>query len=83
MKYIMQKGNQQRTVDTEISKNRLLQDGFDLVDAKGNVVEASAKKNVPFIEYQKLLDENEKLKGGKGNANKGGKGEEDKGGEGA
>lgn len=55
------KENKVYTVD-EVSKAEYLAQGFDIVDDNGNVIETSAKKTVPYAEYQKVVAENKRLK---------------------
>lgn len=58
------KGNKVYTVD-EQSKTRYVNDGFDILDGDGNVIETGKGKTVSYEEYQKVVDELEELKTGK------------------
>lgn len=55
------KGNKVYRVD-EASKKAYLAQGYEIQDDKGNALESPANKTVPYADYQKLLDENKKLK---------------------
>ncbi len=55
------KENKEYTVD-EVSKEKYLAMGYDIVDDNGSVLERSPKSTVSYAEYAKLLEENEKLK---------------------
>lgn len=55
------KGNKVYKVD-ETNKKAYLSQGFEIQDDKGNVLELPADKSVPYSDYQKVLDENKKLK---------------------
>lgn len=45
----------------ESNKKTYLDLGYDIIDAKGNVIEHN-KKNVTMAEYEKLIAENKALK---------------------
>lgn len=55
------KGNKVYRVD-EANKKAYLAQGYEIQDDKGNTLESPANKTVPYADYQKLLDENKKLK---------------------
>lgn len=55
------KNNKVYKID-EVSKKTYLSQGYEIKDEKGNVVETPATKTVPYSDYQKVLDENKKLK---------------------
>lgn len=42
---------------TEANKQFYLNDGYDIIDDKGNVIEYSPKKTIKYSEYQKLKKE--------------------------
>lgn len=46
-------------------KARYLQEGFDIYDDEGNLLEHSPKKKIAYSEYAKLQEEMEALKDGK------------------
>ena len=54
------KENKEYTVD-EVSKEKYLAMGYDIVDDNGSVLERSPKSTVSYGEYAKLLEENQKL----------------------
>lgn len=55
------KNNKVYKVD-EASKKAYLSQGYEIQDDKGNVLESPDTKTMPFADYQKVLDENKKLK---------------------
>lgn len=55
------KNNKVYKID-EVSKKAYLSQGYEIQDDKGNTVEVPADKSVPYADYQKVLDENKKLK---------------------
>lgn len=55
------KDNKVYTVD-EVTKNTYLSQGYDIIDDNGEIIERNPAATVPYSEYAKLLDENEKLK---------------------
>lgn len=55
------KGNKVYKVN-EASKKAYLAQGYEIQDDKGNVVELPADKSVPYADYQRVLEENKKLK---------------------
>ena len=56
-----QKANKVYQVN-EVTKDTYLAQGYDIYDDKGNVMERSPKSSVPYSEYEKVLNELEKLK---------------------
>lgn len=82
------KGNKEYTID-ETQKKSYQSMGFDIVDESGNILEYGQGKSVPYGEYIKVLQENQKLHTeldslrkpvSKNNAEKGQKESEDKAG---
>lgn len=60
MSYIMNKGGKQYTVNSEIAKNKLLNEGYDEIELKDNeliIVTPSPKKTFSAVEYNKLVEE--------------------------
>lgn len=55
------KGNKVYKVN-ETSKKAYLAQGYEIQDDKGNVLEVPADKSVPYADYQRMLEENKKLK---------------------
>ena len=55
------KGNKVYKVD-ETNKKAYLAQGYEIQDDKGNVLEVPADKSVPYADYQRVLEENKKLK---------------------
>ena len=55
------KGNKVYQID-ETSKKAYLAQGYEIQDDKGNVLEVPADKSVPYADYQRVLEENKKLK---------------------
>ena len=55
------KNNKVYKID-EASKKAYLSQGYEIQDEKGNVVATPDTKTVPYADYQKVLDENKKLK---------------------
>ena len=47
---------------TEANKQMYLDDGYDIIDDKGKVIEYSPKKTIKYSEYQKLEKELAELK---------------------
>lgn len=47
---------------TETSKESYLAQGFDIADDKGKVIEHSPSSAVSYSEYEKVIEENKKLK---------------------
>lgn len=47
---------------TESEKASYLAQGYDITDAKGNIIERSPFATVPYAEYKKVVDELEALK---------------------
>ena len=47
---------------TEETKKAYLAQGFDIVDDNFNVIERNPTATVPYREYDKLLEENNKLR---------------------
>lgn len=56
------KGNREIAVTTETEKEQLIKQGFDIVDAKGNLLAAGNGKTVSYTQYEALRAENESLK---------------------
>ena len=58
----VKKANRILTV-SETEVNKYLQQGYDQIDDKGKVIKrATGGRMVPIAEYNKVLEENEKLK---------------------
>jgi len=58
----VKKANRILTV-SETEVNKYLQQGYDQIDDKGKVIKrATGGRMVPIAEYNRVLDENEKLK---------------------
>lgn len=55
------KGNKAYLVD-EKSKDRYINDGFNILDDEGKVVESGKGKTISYEEYQKVVAELEELK---------------------
>lgn len=55
------KGNKVYKVD-EASKKAYLAQGYEIQDDNGNVLEVPADKSVPYADYQRVVEENKKLK---------------------
>lgn len=55
------KANKEYSISEEM-KQRYLDDGYDIFDEKGNIVEYSPKKKIEYSKYAALVKENEKLK---------------------
>lgn len=55
------KSNKVYKVD-ETNKKAYLAQGYEIQDGKGNVLEVPADKSVPYADYQKVVEENKKLK---------------------
>ena len=55
------KGNKVYKVD-EANKKAYLAQGYEIQDDKGNVIEVPADKSVPYADYQRVVEENKKLK---------------------
>ncbi len=55
------KGNKVYTVD-EVSKKDYLAQGYDITDDNFNVMERSPTATVPYREYEKAVQEAEKLR---------------------
>lgn len=53
---------------TEANKQMYLDDGYDIIDDKGKVIEYSPKKTIKYSEYQKLEKELEEAKANGSNA---------------
>lgn len=58
---IVQKGNRQLKID-EAEKSHYLEQGYDLLDDRGDVSEFATNKTVPISEFTKLQAELEALK---------------------
>jgi uncharacterized protein YaiI (UPF0178 family) len=64
--FILKKKNRVYTTEDTKRKNKLLSQGFDLIDEKGEVkTPATGGKTYTSKQYNDLLAENKKLKGGK------------------
>lgn len=55
------KENKIYRIDTESEKKRYLNEGFDIYDDEGKVLEYSPKKKIAYGEYVKLQKENNAL----------------------
>lgn len=55
------KANKEYSISEEM-KQRYLDDGYDICDEKGNIIEYSPKKKIEYSKYAILLEENKKLK---------------------
>lgn len=47
---------------SESEKKRYIEDGYDIVDDKGNIIAYGRGKTVPYEKYKKVLDELNALK---------------------
>ena len=56
------KGNRSEAVQNEAHKNRLLADGYGIVDKDGDIIEKSPSAKVSYTEYAKLEIERNELK---------------------
>lgn len=56
------KENKVYRIATESEKKRYLNEGFDIYDEDGKIIEHSPKKKIAYGEYAKLQEENEALK---------------------
>lgn len=65
-----EKGNKVYTVD-ESTRARYEADGFDIKDDSGNLISTGKGKTVPYQDYQKVLDELNKLKANAANKESG------------
>ncbi len=54
------KENRQYTI-TEVDVQSFTNDGYDVYDDNGNLVAYGVGKTVPFEQYAKLMEQNEKL----------------------
>lgn len=55
------KGNKVYKVN-ETNKKAYLAQGYEIQDDNGKVLETPADKSVPYADYQRVLEENKKLK---------------------
>jgi len=55
------KANKEYSISEDM-KQRYLDDGYDICDEKGNIVEYSPKKKIEYSKYAALVEENDKLK---------------------
>ncbi len=55
------KANKEYSISEDM-KQRYLDDGYDIYDEKGNIVEYSPKKKIEYSKYAALVEENDKLK---------------------
>lgn len=55
------KANKEYTINADM-KQRYLDDGYDICNDKGEVIEHSPKKKIEYGKYAALVKENEKLK---------------------
>jgi len=55
------KDNKVYTIN-ETSKKAYLAQGYDIEDEKGNIIATASTKTVPYVDYEKVLAENKKLK---------------------
>lgn len=55
------KENKIYTINTEQEAARYLDDGYDIYNDEGEVLDYSPKKKIAFSEYMKLKKENEEL----------------------
>lgn len=55
------RANKEYTV-TEVNKQYYLNEGYDITDDNGKIIEHSPKKMIKYSEYQKVLEELEKAK---------------------
>lgn len=56
------KENKVYRITTEAEKKRYLNEGFDIYDEDGKIIEHSPKKKIAYGEYAKLQEENVALK---------------------
>lgn len=56
------KENKIYCIHTESEKKRYLNEGFDIYDDEGKIIEHSPKKRIAYGEYAKLQEENVALK---------------------
>ena len=61
------KANKEYRVN-EDNKQYYLNEGYDIIDDEGKIIEYSPKKTIKYSEYQKLEKELEKAKANKGDA---------------
>lgn len=55
------RGNKVYTID-EVQKKYYKNQGYDILDDEGNIIEYGAGKIVAYEEYRELKEENQKLK---------------------
>ena len=53
---------------TEANKQAYLNDGYDIIDDQGKIIEYSPKKTIKYSEYQKVVKELEELKANASNS---------------
>lgn len=53
---------------TEANKQAYLNDGYDIIDDEGKIIEYSPKKTIKYSEYQKVVKELEELKANTSNS---------------
>lgn len=56
------KENKVYRIETEVEKKRYLNEGFDIYDEDGKIIEHSPKKKIAYGEYAKLQEENVALR---------------------
>ena len=56
------KENKVYRITTESEKKRYLNEGFDIYDEEGKIIEHSPKKKIAYGEYAKVAEENAALK---------------------
>lgn len=56
------KGNREVPIANESEKEQLIKQGYDIVNAKGELLEAGRGKTVPYEQFKTLEEENKKLK---------------------
>lgn len=55
------KANKEYTI-TDVQKQAYLNEGYDIIDDKGKVIEYSPKKTIAYSKYSELQEELEKAK---------------------
>ena len=56
------KGNREIAVSNETEMEQLTKQGYDILDAQGNLIAAGKGKTVAYAQYEMLLAENKSLK---------------------